>query len=187
MSFNMVGLGPVDQAAIRLLSPLIITTLRQAARIIQQGGGLAESDRWFGDSAAAWMGRLGTTLNRMASVVNVEDIQITFRSVAHRKGSFAAASAPASGWGTYTSVSGARGQNFRIALDTAWNKTPLFRPAGQPADSMFQTLVHELSHLIIESEDHEYGVDPCLELARNSPYKAKENADNFGYFVEEFH
>jgi hypothetical protein len=186
MSFNMFGLGPADQTAVRLLSPIIITTLRKAAAEIKRGGGVAESEKWFGDSAGPWLRRLGDNLNRMASVVNVEDIKISFRSVNHRKGSFAAASRPAGGWGTYTAVSDARGQNFLIQLDTKWNDAPLFRTGNQPADSMFQTLVHEVTHLLLDTDDNEYGVNSCLTLARESSYKAKGNADNWGYFVEEF-
>ncbi len=186
MSFRTVALGPADQGYVVQLAPVIVTTLRKASAKLQRGQGTTESDRWFGDSAATWMSKLGTTLNRIATVTNVEDIEVSFRSLNHRKGSFAAANKPAGGWGTYTSVKDARGQNFRIQLDTAWNKAPLFRPTGVPADSMFQTLVHELTHMLVGTDDHEYGVNSCLALAKSSPYKAKDNADNWGYFVEEF-
>lgn len=65
-------------------------------------------------------------------------------------------------------------------------------PPGTPADSQFCTLVHELTQLILGTEDVEkggitmYGVDNARQLASTSPYDAKDNADNWGYFVEEF-
>jgi hypothetical protein len=186
MSFVMSGLGPGDQGSITTLSPIIITTLRNISSNILRGGGKNESAKWFGDSAGPWMQRLGQNLNKMATVVNTKDINISFRDLDHRKGSFAAASAPASGWGTYTSVADAQGQNFVIRLDTAWNKAPLYSPPGAPGDSMFQTLVHEITHLLLDTNDHAYGVASSLQLAKSSPYKAKDNADNWGYFVEEF-
>jgi hypothetical protein len=68
----------------------------------------------------------------------------------------------------------------------SWNLAPLFRPNDQPAGSMFQTLVHKLSHLVLGTDDHAYGVADCLKLAQHDPLSAKKNADSWGYFVEEF-
>jgi hypothetical protein len=56
----------------------------------------------------------------------------------------------------------------------------------EEADSRFQTVVHEFTHLIFDNEDYEYGFRDCLQLAKTSPFKAKGNADNWGYIVEEF-
>jgi hypothetical protein len=182
----MAGLGPADQGSVTQLSPIIISTLRNISSKLLKGGGKVESDKWFGDSAGPWMQRLGQSLNKMATVVNTKDINISFRALDHRKGSFAAASKPAAGWGTYTSVADAEGQKFVIQLDTAWNKAPLFSPPKMPGNSMFQTLVHEITHLLLDTNDHAYGVPSALNLAKSSPNKAKDNADNWGYFVEEF-
>lgn len=186
MGFRMTGLGPADQGYVTQLSPMIITTLRNVSGALARGGGKNESDKWFGDSQTGWMQRLALNMNKMASVVNTQTIDISFRKLNHRKGAFAAASAPSSGWGTYTSVADAQGQKFVIQLDTAWNTSPLVSPAKTPGDSMFQTLVHEITHLLIDTNDHAYGVPAAMALAKSSSYKAKDNADNWGYFVEEF-
>jgi hypothetical protein len=55
------------------------------------------------------------------------------------------------------------------------------RCSGQreEADSRFQTVVHEFTHLILDNEDYEYGFRDCLQLAKTSPFKAKGNADNW--------
>lgn len=185
MSFVITGLGPEDQKFVLQLSPMILNTLHTAASTIQRGGGTKESTGWFSDSSKPWMTQLASDLSHFASIFNLEKISIGFRPLARRKGSYAAAQMPEDGWGKYTQLSKARGQGFTVMLDTMWNQTPLIRTAGGQ-DSMFQTLVHELTHLVIGTEDEQYSFDPCLELAKRAPAKAKINADSWGYFVEDF-
>jgi hypothetical protein len=60
-------------------------------------------------------------------------------------------------------------------------------------DSVGGCLVHELTHNICGTEDHEtfddsddcYGTADCLQLATNKPSRAWYNADNLEYFCEE--
>jgi hypothetical protein len=60
-------------------------------------------------------------------------------------------------------------------------------------DSVGGTLVHELSHNICGTDDHEthndsgacYGTAGCLELATHKPSRAWYNADNIEYFCED--
>lgn len=192
MGFVTTGLGPTDSAIVSRMGPEIVRVLRKASAEIQQGRGRAESTRWFGDTADPWMTRLQNALNKMASVVNVTDISVGFESLNDRSGAFAAAYTPTGGWNNYADIASAQGRNFKIRLDTAWNSTPQYRPLGTPADSQFCTLVHELTHLVLGTEDVEkggvtmYGVDNAKHLASTSAYDAKDNADNWGYFVEEF-
>ncbi|XP_067019922.1 extracellular protease-like [Acropora muricata] len=51
-------------------------------------------------------------------------------------------------------------------------------------DSKMGILAHELSHDIIDTNDHVYGQKPCKKLAESAPYDAIDNADNFEYFLE---
>jgi len=51
-------------------------------------------------------------------------------------------------------------------------------------DSQGGTLIHEISHLGLNTNDNEYGESPCLLLARTNPDKAVENADSWEYFAE---
>jgi len=184
MPFQMQGLSPGDQQRVITLAMHVVPELRAVSQLVARGGGRAESDMWFGDSAGPWMHRLSATLNRMATVVNLEQIEVRFRPLKHRKGDFAAARRPAGGWGTYTSVQAARGQRFLLQLDTAWNETPLWR-TRTALDSQFQTFVHEITHMLLDTDDIAYGQQQCRMLAKRSPYAAKNNADNWGYFVEE--
>ena len=50
------------------------------------------------------------------------------------------------------------------------------------ADSKQQTLVHEWSHAFSNTKDYEYSQESCQDLAKESPDKAANNADNYGYF-----
>lgn len=185
MSFEIKGLGPADQRYVTQLTPMILNTLHKAASALARGGGGAESTRWFGDASKPWLTSLASDLNHMASVINLETISIGFRPLARRSGSVAVAMPPEDGWGKYTRLSNARGQSFRMQLDTAWNNAPLLRTANE-GDSMFQTLVHELSHLVIGTDDEQYGFAECQALAQTAPARAKNNADSWGYFVEDF-
>ncbi|MDV6034726.1 MAG: hypothetical protein F9B45_32465 [Phycisphaera sp. RhM] len=184
------NLGPSDQTAITTLGPEIIRTLRTISGTIRAGN--AASQTWFGDNGAAWIQELKRKLNRMASVINLQSIAVHGSELNRRGGgTYAAAQRPAGGWGDYTSVSASQGQNFHMRLDNNWNNSPLYATATN-ADSKFQTLVHELTHLILDTEDEEYdgedayGVAACQGLAADDPATAKTNADNWGYFVESF-
>ena len=47
------------------------------------------------------------------------------------------------------------------------------------------TIGHELSHGYGNTEDHGYGINECIILAKNEPEKAIENADSYQYYLEE--
>ena len=190
MGFTSSGLGPADQTLIQTFGREIITFLRTAARnvtVIDQ-----HSQLWFGDSSALWITQLREKLDRMATVINLQSIDIHGSTLNRRGNTFAAAQRPNSGWRDNTANPGgggfitrSQGQGFHIRLDRSWNTAPTYRSANSP-DSKFQTLVHELTHLIIDTEDEEYTSIRCRGLAITNSARAKRNADSWGYFVEEF-
>ncbi len=191
MGFKLVGLGPSDSANVLQLSPEIITTLRKASTAIAKGGGTVESQKWFGDVSRPWMQSLAQQLNRLASLINLQDIEVRFSALGDRDSSeFASASRPKCGWKNLTAghgfMSKARNQNYLITLNENWTNSPLYRPLRQPTDSKFQTLVHECTHLFLNTDDDAYGVRECEHTATRNPVIAKKTADNWGYFVEEF-
>lgn len=190
MGLTATGLGPADQALVRTMGPEIIRVLRAASARIRAGDDF--SQLWFGDDSAQWIIQLKAKLNRMASVLNLQPIDIHGSALDRRTGAFAAAQMPAGGWRDNTAnvgqagfVTRSQGQGFNIRLDLKWNGASTYRTAAT-RDSKFQTLVHELTHLIIDTEDEEYGPIKCRALAIASPARAKTNADSWGYFVEEF-
>jgi hypothetical protein len=191
MGFNSAGLGPSDQQIVQNLQPVIIDTLRKAATKIHQGGGRGESRRWFGDNSDLWMGELGRKLQMLASMINTKPIDVAFSNLNKRcGGEFAAAPMPAGGWrdfvGGQNPMTTGQNRNFRIWLNLDWNTAPLYRPFKRPADSKFQTLVHECTHLFLNTDDDAYGVATCEVTAARNPVVAKKTADCWGYFVEEF-
>jgi Lysine-specific metallo-endopeptidase len=192
MGFSFDGLGPADQQVVKDLEKVILTTVRSAAEKIQHKGGRTESQKWFGDSSEDWMFELGRKLNTLASMINTKQILVAFSEMNERCSStFASAPPPKkAGWHDFTAdnapMTSGQGQNFRIYLNLMWNGTPLYRPTNGPADSKFQTLVHECTHLFLNTDDDAYGVPMCIDTAIKSPNTAKKTADSWGYFVEEF-
>lgn len=191
MGISSSGLGPSDQALVSMLGPEIIRTLRKASADLSPGD--ARSSLWFGDASNAWIQQLKRNLNRMASVANVQQIDIHGSNWKQRKrGTSAAAYQPASGWRDNTAVVGRVGfvtrsqnQGFNIELDHEWNTSPTYKNNAN-RDSKFEILVHELTHLILDTEDEAYGGNLCQALAAQNPARAKINADSWGYFIEEF-
>jgi peptidyl-Lys metalloendopeptidase len=53
-------------------------------------------------------------------------------------------------------------------------------------DSKAGTIIHELSHFdaIASTDDWAYGHTACMNLAKNDPDKARDNADSYEYFAE---
>ncbi|MBC2711953.1 MAG: hypothetical protein HGJ94_13480 [Desulfosarcina sp.] len=187
MGLVAIGMGPADQNALRQLEPEIIKTLRNASSRIRQGN--AESLLWFGDNTQGWISRLNRDLNKMASILNTKPIEVVGTNWRQRSpNTTAAAKRPTGGWNQYTNMTNAQGRNFRIRLDIAWNSRPLYRPGNVPGVSKFHTIVHELTHLILNTDDvaPAYGVINCQNHANTNPHNAKRNADNWAFFVDDF-
>jgi Lysine-specific metallo-endopeptidase len=191
MGFNNAGLGPSDLQIVRTLQPVIIDTLRKAGASLQNGNGGSEVRKWFGDASKAWTGEVARKLQTLASMINVKPIDVGFARLNCRCGDeFASAHVPADGWQDFTKsrspMTSAQKQNFAVFLNHRWNASPLYRPLKRPADSKFQTLVHECTHLFLDTDDGAYGVPQCEVTAARNPAVAKKTADCWGYFIEEF-
>jgi peptidyl-Lys metalloendopeptidase len=54
-------------------------------------------------------------------------------------------------------------------------------------DTQGGVIVHEASHYDAGggTDDHEYGEVPALDLAKDDPEKARNNADNIEYYCED--
>lgn len=59
-----------------------------------------------------------------------------------------------------------------------------FRMPDAGFDSRFGTVIHEVSHLVADTEDFAYGPRRVEALARENPGLAARNADSYQYFVE---
>lgn len=61
-----------------------------------------------------------------------------------------------------------------------------FSAPATGTDSAPGTILHELTHLLQNTDDHEYGKTKTKALASQSPHLAMRNADNFEYFCEDY-
>jgi peptidyl-Lys metalloendopeptidase len=61
---------------------------------------------------------------------------------------------------------------------------PFFNASNEGGDSRPGILVHEVSHLVAQTNDVAYGQQAARQLAEKDPERAIRNADNFEYFVE---
>jgi Lysine-specific metallo-endopeptidase len=187
MGFIIDELGPHDQIILTRLEPEVIAVLRKASTLTQSGQCKKQSKLWFGDNSDTWMKSLGQSLYQLASMLNTKPIKIVGTHYKKRKTTTsAAAQPPAQGWQPYTKMTGPD-QGFTIRLDIAWNEKPLFRPGDTPALSKFHTIVHEMTHLILNTDDVSpaYGESNCKDKAATNPTKAKKNADNWAFFVDD--
>lgn len=80
-----------------------------------------------------------------------------------------------------------RGATFAWAIPA--NRTlgvcpAFFRARRTGVDTRWGILIHEATHIAAGTDDHAYGVDGALRLAKQDPRRAAENADNYEYFVE---
>ena len=66
-----------------------------------------------------------------------------------------------------------------------WNNVTMVRKDGrQGHDNPLGVILHELSHIFVRTEDHEYGQRDCKTLAASQPALAAMNADNYEYYAE---
>jgi hypothetical protein len=194
MGFVLGELSPTEQSMVRELQLEILRVLRNASDLVKKGECKATCKRWFGDDTDTWTKDLGRKLNQLASILNAKDISLhpaafSTQSARNERSTSenAAAFAPRGGWGEYTGMTRAQGQGFEIRLNSAWNVLPKYSPRGTSVQSKFETLVHELTHIILNTDDvpPPYGDTNCLEKARTTPDRAKQNAENWGFFVED--
>lgn len=51
-------------------------------------------------------------------------------------------------------------------------------------DTKKGAVLHELTHMILNTKDHVYGQQAAMKLAASTPQRALQNADSYEYFVE---
>ncbi|WP_017721273.1 M35 family metallopeptidase [Kamptonema formosum] len=137
---------------------------------------IEEADRffkWFGSINTA---NLATVRDRVIypMVRQLENNSVTIEcgGADCERRDFAYVTAPGAGLGV----------GIIINLCEAFFTAPLYG-----TNSQVGTLLHEISHLVGNTNDHKYGQSRCLELAKTNPLEAINNADNYEYYLESFH
>jgi len=193
MPFKSLNLKTVDHILILGLGDRIVQTLEFASQALSQDS--KHSLVWFGDVSPAWIAYLKSTLMRMAALIKINTIDVGYIiEYAHYSSRFATAYVPSSGWQNYTADQRnffgnyARrpvDQGFHIGLGRFWHGAPVYRTYYRN-ESKFMIIAHELSHLLVDTVDIANGYKNSKLLASMHPLHAKSNANNWGYFLEEF-
>ena len=139
----------------------------------------------------------------MRSVVNIKTIRVSFQALATRSTGENAAAWNDQGkhlnlGDSFSHVRAHSGITSEVYLNEAFSGLPnyLTKLGNNTIDdsfwnqSKFETIVHETSHLILGTDDETYrgrtayGARRAARLARHRVTKAKNNAENWGIFIE---
>ena len=123
--------------------------------------------RWFGSRTKVARRRVRNRILRMMKAITKVGIN-----------NFCPAEEDAEGNGLYAYVYPSH-RGVMIFLGQEFFSSPL-----SGTDSKSGTVLHELSHLIGQTDDFVYGLQNALFLAHKNHLKALANADNFEYWAE---
>jgi hypothetical protein len=202
MPFNTGGI-PIIGDKIKDLEKQIMSALDACYKACEKTTSDATFNKWFGDASPAFKKQIARNVSKMRSTLNtvsipcqpVSGLGADNNAMANH---FTVGSANVGSLSSLQVVNMLTtqsaqfgtikiGPNFKnlpdvFAAGIAWN--------GQ---SKFETLVHELSHIVIGTKDEKlanghtaYTVANALLLVTESAAKAKTNAENWGLIVEEF-
>jgi hypothetical protein len=172
---------------IKLYNSIVSTATRAEIairRIAFDNNEVVRFNRWFGPVGANNI-HLNTIKRNLKTIITgVLSRKIILRNAADGGG---AQINPATGkrgtgvpgdWLAYVRYNQA---NLKIYLHMGFwqhHNTNLFTGTG--------VIFHEMSHLFLRTLDHCYLSNNCLQLALNSPNLARNNADNYRLYFEEF-
>jgi Lysine-specific metallo-endopeptidase len=127
--------------------------------------------RWNSQDQRLFLTWFGTTSSSARDAIQKRIDSVLKLNQAYKTTNFRAASPSKPGVFAYVHPQ----DTSRIYLDREF-----FRAGGTERGG---TLAHEMSHFQ-GTDDHTYGPEPCKKLARQSPTKAMQNADNFEFYLE---
>jgi hypothetical protein len=180
-----------------MVAPLpVLTALTTCVSRIRAGQASAALFRWFGDNSPAWTQDALRRVDKMRSVLNLQNITLGFEWLSMRGATTNAAAFPNSVPNINPTSLVNTSQGMQVNLDEGFNRLPnyLGLTATRIVDttgyhqSKLNTVLHELSHAILGTVDAPngacYGAQNARQLATNNSTAAKLNAENWGIFVE---
>jgi len=182
----------------------VMSGLEEAADRTASGTAAAACTRWFGDASDNFRKDLAKRIRKMRSNINVRVINVSMQGlVARSKYENAAAWADSSSHLRFEDALSHVGTNAGVKSEVYVNEaygtlpTYLVTQGDGTVDTSFwnqskyETLIHELAHLLLGARDEKlskktvaYGAQNAHDLARKDPTKAKTNAENFGIYIE---
>ena len=127
-------------------------------------GNNADYRTWFGTYTAAHARKVKKVLGSSRMFIKRNRIRYNFSGNGCDPGDYA-----------YTYY-----RSKTVWLCDAYDDDPTLCRMG--GSSKEETLVHEWTHVSSDTEDYEYGVTDCQQLARDDPAKAVNNADNYAFY-----
>lgn len=193
MTIIFGGLAPSDQTTVTQVWGELMDALDKQKNLQQH------IDRWFGTACpAAFRTAMPRVLRKFRSCMNLCNVKVTCSPLDERDiDTFGAAyhNNGAGGFAPIINFDPATQPNLTLELDGRWNIGVALHKTLTDRDSAFQTIAHELSHLLLGTRDEKwnpptdkprcYGETKCTHLATNNDVRALTNADNWGYFMED--
>ncbi len=201
MPFETSSLGLAEKAVVRDFETGILSALQKCRDSVASGGANTQLDRWFGDHSADFGKSVKEKIAKMRSHLLNTNIKCV-KGVGLTSDNNAQANHFTVG---LTGVSSLMAVNYAATQADTFSKVmigPNFKNLPKYATSslasfgdqdQFETLVHELTHVVLGTKDEKngsgvtaYGATNARNLATADSAKAKTNAENWGLFVEEF-
>lgn len=143
-------------------------------------------EKWFGVRTKDRTNRVWVVVNVVNYALNSPNI--TWKRVAGNP-DFGAALMPNGGWDIQSVKQIINTKGYTVEIGDEFFKNGV--------DEQINTIIHEISHIVVNTEDEvyispgklgekAYGKKLCKLLKDNDPDKAVNNAENYGYFHLEF-
>ena len=181
-------------------------SIRTAGERVRSGAADAALFRWFGDNSPAWRTQVARRIETLRKVFNLQKIAIGFTSLRLRNRGENASAAPGAIRGINPGIVSRYNDPDGldpITLNEAFRTLPTYLPVtgngivdtGGWNQSRLNTVIHEMSHLILSTADERppggayagleaYGAQRARSLATLYPAQAQNNAENWGIFIE---
>ena len=197
----MTGTLPSDVAsATKALEKDMLAAMQKTRDALAGGTADAACMRWFGDNSPKFKKYMKECVAKMRGVLNSKPIECKTTAM----GGDATENASATHYkgGIFRGGDGNdRVDRMTDTVDTYINISPNFKSlpataAGVPAtwsdQDKLETLLHELSHYVFATRDEKmqdgstaYGGAAARLLVQQNKNRAKANAENWGFFIEE--
>lgn len=194
MAHNFSGFSPSESIKIRNASIEAQKAVELAWKDIQQVKSTSCTSfyylKWFGLYDAARVQTVFEKINAIHYAMTASSLKCTKSSAA---GYYAAAHRPDQGWSMHKVKDIVKSGGYTVEYTNSF-----FGNVDEDDGGKFPyalTFIHELSHVVANTDDESYPPDPakdcygqkkCKYIAQNHPGLAITNADNYGFYCTEF-
>ncbi len=186
---------------IKALEKSLLATLNKCRDEVDAGRAATQLNRWFGDSDLAFSRSVKAKIAKMKMQLNCTNIPCQRGLNLDALNNAEATHLPdgMTGGGGVSTLDAVHIMQAHGRIDIGPNFKNLPQLATSGLDTFadqdqFQTIAHELSHAVLGTKDENnsdgrtaYGGDRARQLVQEDKAKAKTNAENWGFFIEEFY